>query len=360
MFAWIFAYWWLLLIESLVVAGVMGLLALNANRLVGNTPTSLAALKGSMALTALVTVVAYFALIIGIAKYLGVVGDQLVIGAMILSAGLVVLQWLISPWLINTLYRTREPATHRERILEAIVNRIAERSGIGGVKVRIADLRMPNAFAYSSPLAGKYVAFTKGLLDLLSEDEVEAVAAHEIGHLKHRDVSWILALSIIPLVVYFMGRILIFTGLLGGGDRRREEGNPLILAAIGAALLALSIVFRFLIAHFNRLREYYADAHSALTTGRPRSLQRALAKIYIAVKRSPTEAVKSSFAAPLFIVAPLVEVSGGMLVDIDDIVETLKYEEESPLMELFSTHPPISKRLRFLDRLSLYSGGYSG
>jgi len=349
---WLIAYWWLMLIESVVIAGIIGVLVLSAPKIVGKEPTSLGALRSGMLVTAIATVLAYFALMIGIANYLGAGGESLVIMAAIFSAALIIVQWMISPWIIGLVYRTRDPVSSREKMIANTVQRIAERSGVSNVKVKIADISMPNAFAYSSPLAGKHIAITKGLMNLLDDDELEAVAAHEVGHLKHRDVSWILALSIIPLMVYFLGRILIYAGLLGGGGRRREESSPLLLAAIGAALLAMSIIFRFLIAHFNRLREYYADAHSALTTGKPRALQRALAKIYVAVKKGRFEAEKHSLAAPLFIIAPLIDVNGGLLVSIDDIVETLKREEESPIIELFSTHPPISKRLRFLDRMA--------
>jgi len=355
---WILAYWWLLLFEGLVVAGIIGVLALNADRLVGREPSSLAALRASMGVTALATFVAYLALMVGLAKYLGAGGEAIVYGATVLSALLILFQWLVSPWLINLFYGARDPVTPRERMIVQMAARLAEKSGLRQPKVKIVDRSVPNAFAYGSPLAGSYVAVTSGLLRILSEDEVEAVVAHEVGHLKHRDVGWILALSVIPLAVYFIGRMLVYAGLLSGD--RREQSNPLLLLALGAALIAASVVFRFLVAHFNRLREYYADAHSALTTGRPRSLQRALAKIYAAMHSNPkleVEASRMSLAAPLFIVAPLVEamveVSGGFLVDEDELVERLKHMEENPILELFSTHPPISKRLRFLDRLAM-------
>ncbi len=355
---WILAYWWLLLLEGLIVAGIVGALALAAPRLVGREPSSLARLRASMILTLIATFTAYIGLLVGVAKYLGGSGAFVVEIAVVVSALIIILQWLFSPYLINAYYHTRPPATPMEYRLQEMASRLARASGVSEPKLVIAESSVPNAFAYGSPLTGNYVAVTRGLLRILRVDEVEAVIGHEVGHLKHRDVSWILALSIVPLAVYFLGRMLVYAGLLGGGDRR-EQGSPLLLAAIGAALIAASILFRFLIAHFNRLREYYADAHSALVTGRPRSLQRALAKIYYAMHSDPrveAEAQKASLASALFIVAPLVEASGGYLIDPDTLVERLKREEESPLAELFSTHPPISKRLRFLDRLAARIG----
>ncbi len=350
---WVLAYWWLLLLEGLVAAGVIGVLALSAHKIVGGEPRSLGALKASMAVTAVATVAAYIGLIVGVSLYLGATGEYIVYMAFALSAGILLLQWLFSPYIIGAVYRTRDPATPREVALAGYVRRLAEASGLGNIKVKIAEVSMPNAFAYGSPLAGSYVAVTRGLLRILDDGELRAVAAHEVGHLKHRDVSWILALAIIPLAVYFIGRMLVYAGFLGGGNRR-EGSNPLFLLAVGAALIAASIVFRFLVAHFNRLREYYADAHSALSTGSPRMLQRALAKIYVAI-REGRSVEAPTLAAPLFIVAPLVEVQGGFFAPVDRIdvlVEELKRREESPIIELFSTHPPIAKRLRFLDRLA--------
>ena len=361
MIGFIFAWWWLLLVESLIVAVVIGLLALNAHRLIGGTPRGLMALKSSMALTAFATFIGYVALIVGvsrlIASYTGSTAsaNMIVYGAIVLSIILIGLQWLFSPYLINLFYRTRPPETREELMLQDELRRIAEASGIKPPRLRIADLAMPNAFAYGSPIAGSYVAVTRGLLRLMPPEEVRAVLGHEVGHLKHRDVSWLLALSLVPLAIYFIGRTLIWSGFLGGDSR--ERNSPMLLVAIGAALIAASILFRFLVAHFNRLREYYADAHGAMVSGSPRYMQRALARLDYAFRRDQSlveEARNSQMAAMLFIVAPLIELSGGFLYDIDAYVDRLKNTEPSPIEELFSTHPPIPKRLRFLDRLALY------
>jgi heat shock protein HtpX len=353
-----FAYWWILIVESLALAGVVALLALNADRIVGDAPRSLASLRASMGLTLLFMVSAYvfvMLLVIYLLGGFGVAGSTVVLWATILSFILILFQWLLSPLMINIAYRTRPPSTPYEEQLAREAERLARASGMKPPKFVIADVDFPNAFAYGSPLMGNYVAVTRGLLRMLSRDEVVAVIGHEVGHLKHRDVAWILALSIIPLAVYFIGRALIWTGLLGGGGGDRR-GSPVYLVAIGAALIAASFLFRFLIAHFNRLREYYADAHSALVTGRPRDLQRALARLHLAYssnERLVAEAQSNSIASMLFIVAPLIEVNGGFFYDIDSYVDRLKGVRTSALEELFSTHPPIPKRLRFLDRVAM-------
>jgi heat shock protein HtpX len=360
MFGWLVAYWWLLLIEGLVASSVVGALALAAPRLVGGAPRSLASLRASMALTALGVFLGGVGLILGVgellAAYYGApAGGAMALGVSGLVAALMIGQWLFSPYMINALYRTRPPASPLERQLQADLERLARLSGLRRPpRLRIAEVDIPNAFAYGSPIAGNYVAVTRGLLRLAPREELVAVLGHEVGHLKHRDVAWILALSLIPLAIYYLGRTLIYAGLLGGGEREREDASPLLLAAIGAALVAAGVLFKFLVAHFNRLREYYADAHSALTTGNPRALQRALARIHLAITRRPaaSEAASVSMLSQLFIVAPLVELTGGFFYDIDYVVEELKRSEPSPLEELFSTHPPVPKRLRFLDALA--------
>jgi heat shock protein HtpX len=215
---------------------------------------------------------------------------------------------------------------------------------------------MPNAFTYSSPISGSYVAITTGLLGISSREEIEAVIGHELGHLKHRDVSWILALSIIPLAIYFLGRSLVYSAMFSGYSDRREQNNSgATLLLIGIGLIVVGFLFRLLIAHFNRLREYYADAHSTIKLGRGRDLERALTKIYLRIKESPSIARSGNLSVvqTLFIVAPLIEVNGGFFVGsgIDSLVEAVKQEKVNPIIEILSTHPPVPKRLRFIDKL---------
>lgn len=355
----IFAWWWLGLIEMVVFAGLIGLVAMKADKIVGDAPKSLTALRAGMGLTVIAMIGAYL-VVMAVAlwlvqAYTGLAAEQLALFAAGLAALMIIIQWLLSPYIINAVYRARPPGPGEEWLVKDL-ELLARRSNMKTPKLVIAEVGIPNAFAYGSPLAGNYVAVTRGLLRLLPRDEVRAVLAHEIGHLKHRDVSVILALSLLPAAAYFIGRALVWLGILGGGDGERRNSSPLVLAAVGVALLAAGFLFELAVAHFNRLREYYADAHSALVTGQPRLLQRALARLHLAYQGDPhlkAEAEEKGLAAMLFIVAPLVELSGGFFYDIDYAVEQLKREKVSPLMELFSSHPPIPKRLRFLDRLAM-------
>ncbi|MCK5631921.1 M48 family metalloprotease, partial [Candidatus Bathyarchaeota archaeon] len=99
--------------------------------------------------------------------------------------GFNILQWLISPYLIKVVYRVRPISETENPSLHAEVERMSQRSGIKKPKLMLAQISIPNAFAYGSPIGGSRVAVTKGLMDTLEREEVVAVIGHELGHLKH-------------------------------------------------------------------------------------------------------------------------------------------------------------------------------
>ncbi len=343
-------FWWGF---SWIVAGILAslvtvLLAVAAPRLLRGHPTSLASLHTSMFLTAASIVLVGAGLLWLVMTLLGY--EASVFALTVAIAGFGLLQWLISPWIINIFYRVREAGAELEW-LRVELERLARAAGMKPPRLVVARMDAPNAFAYGNPLTGYYVAVTEGLLRLLPRDEILAVVGHELGHIRHKDVQVVLALSLLPSVAYFIGRLLVELGFWGGGGRN-ERSNPLVFIAVGAAIIAVSFILHFLVRHFNRLREYYADAHSVLLTGSARSLQRALARIYAAYTRNEryiAELHSHSAASMLFIINMLIEFNGGMLVNIDSLVERLKRMEPNPLEELFSTHPPRPNMLRFLD-----------
>ncbi len=352
MLYWLLGYWVEMLITGLVL-GVIAGIALNTGVLGSllRNPRSLTELRLMMLVTAAATVLIGVGLVGLVAEYLGYGVSPLLLAVAV--AFFMLLQWLFSPLLINLLYGVREAGPELDW-LRVELERIARDSGLRSTpRLMVADMDAPNAFAYGSPLFGNYVAVTRGLLRLLPREEVIAVIGHEVGHLKHRDVVAILALATIPAIVYFLGRALLYYSMWGGGDRR--EQSPLYAFALGAALVAIGFLLHLVVQHFSRLREYYADAHSALITGRPRLLQRALARLHLAYRASPRlreEIAARGFATYLFIVSGLLDAFYEPWSDIDAVVEELKHAPVNPLEELFSTHPPIPKRIRFLDALA--------
>jgi heat shock protein HtpX len=215
-----------------------------------------------------------------------------------------------------------------------VVERMTQRIGLPMPKIYVIPSDSPNAFATGRNPQHASVAVTNGILNLLNDDELEGVLAHELGHVKNRDIltsSIAATLAGAITILARMGYWAALFGGYGGGGRDRERGGGgigalfmLILAPIAAALIQLAV---------SRSREYEADSTGAHITGNPYALATALEKLDAYSKRLPLQA--SSTNAHLFIVAPMVSARD--------------------LAGLFSTHPPIPKRIeRLIGRPSVY------
>jgi heat shock protein HtpX len=209
-----------------------------------------------------------------------------------------------------------------------VVERLTNRAGIPIPKIYVIPTDSPNAFATGRNPQHASVAVTHGILGLLTDEELEGVLAHELGHVRNRDILTSSIAATLAGAITILSRMAFWFG--GGGDRRDREGGGfgalimLLLAPFAAMLIQLWV---------SRTREYEADASGAHLTGNPYALASALEKISAVSRRVPLVASPSS--AHLFIVAPLL--SG----------ETLA--------SLFSTHPPIQKRIeRLIGRSSVY------
>jgi heat shock protein HtpX len=222
------------------------------------------------------------------------------------------------------------PASREElpRVYQ-VVERMTGRMGIPMPKIYVIPDDSPNAFATGRNPQHASVAVTRGILNLLNDDELEGVLAHELGHVKNRDIltsSIAATLAGAITMVASFARWGMILGGFGGGDRRERGGGGIgalimiLVAPIAATLIQLAI---------SRSREYEADATGAHLTGNPYALASALEKLDAYSKRLPLQA--SASTAHLFIVAPLIS-SGG-------------------IASLFSTHPPIKDRIaRLLGR----------
>ena len=323
-------------------------------------------LKLSMVGT-LALVIGFTTLIVaGVMSLIGSFNVYAVIGVVVFIN---VLQWLFAPHIIDAIYRVRELSPSELPWLHQYVEDLSLRSGIDPPKLMIAEIPIPNAFAYGSPIAGRRVAVTRGLIEALPRDEVKAVVGHEIGHLKHRDMEVMMLASMLPALVMILGRWLMFAGIFSGGRRDREGGGP-ILFLVGSLLLFLSFILNLLVLGLSRLREYYADSHAAMVVeeGAGR-LQRALVRLTLETRRLASRGVDmsnfSQFRA-LFITDPVRAVDEGEAVlsgfmGADRVaaeIERLKRKEltlTERILELFSTHPNVVKRIRALEELKRLS-----
>jgi heat shock protein HtpX len=270
-----------------------------------------------------------------------------------------IFQWLISPYIIDSLYRIREIREDENPKLHAMMEEISRKSGMKKPRLMLAQIPIPNAFAYGSPIAGNRVAVTDGMLKALDQGEVEAVLGHELGHLKHRDVQVMMFVSLLPALFYYIGYSFMMSSWYRG---RRDEGSG--GAMLGLAFMAFSWILNMFILYLSRLREYYADRHSALVVENgSQKLSTGLAKIVQVTKNmAQTKKQKQNLGAfkALFIADPDHAETDSMAIStmrlndqklVDDILAR-KVTTLERVIEIFSTHPNIVKRLKALQNLN--------
>jgi heat shock protein HtpX len=287
--------------------------------------------------------------------------DLLTLGILIVVFNVV--QWLISPYIIDALYHVRAMSATEQPQLHEAVDDLSRKSNISKPRLMLAQVPIPNAFAYGSPIAGTRIAVTDGLLKTLDQGEVEAVVGHELGHLRHRDVQVMMFVSLLPAVAYYIGYSLMLSGMFGGNQKNQNSG-----AALGVVFMAFSWIMNLFILHFSRLREYYADRHSAsIVDNGSQKLSTGLAKIVNATKNMgrmrqqtrntrPMNAFKALFITdPDRASADSAELSIMSIEDKQKLVQNIlskKLTTADRIREIFSTHPNIIKRLKALQELA--------
>ena len=287
--------------------------------------------------------------------------DILTLGIIVVAFNII--QWLISPYLVGALYKVRELPQNENPHLHQMVENLSEKSKISKPKLMLAQIPLPNAFAYGSPLTGNRVAVTQGLLTSLDESEVEAVLGHELGHLRHRDVQVMMVVSFLPALFYYIGFSLMLSGMYRG--RRDDSGGA---ALIGIGFMVFSWVLNLLTLYLSRLREYYADRNSvSMVDNGAQKLSMGLAKIVNTTqklnsaqkgnqKKPNSNAFKALFIAdPDRAAADSAELAAMNVQSDQKLVQDIisrKLTFTDKLIEALSTHPNIVKRLRALQELS--------
>ena len=217
--------------------------------------------------------------------------------------------------------------------LYGIVRKLVMEANLPMPRVAIVDTSIPNAFATGRNPKNAVVAVTTGLLRTLNREEIEAVIGHELSHIKNRDVAVITIASFLSTVAFFIMRWAMFMGMFGG---RRENGlAPIALFTVSALVWLISFL---LIRALSRYREFAADMGGALLTKNPKALISALLKISGKMKYISPEAKKEVEGMNAFFIVPAI--SG------------------KSLLSLFSTHPPIEKRIERLEKLAREIGYY--
>jgi heat shock protein HtpX len=249
-------------------------------------------------------------------------GQQGMVIAFVIALAMNFFSYWFSDKIVLAAYRAKPIDEAEAPRLYAIVHRLATRAGIPMPRVYLVPSETPNAFATGRNPQHAVVAVTEGIMRILDEEELEGVLAHELSHVKNRDVLISTIAATLAGAITYLAHMAQWAAMFGGRNRDDEEGgsNPIamillaILAPIAAMLVQMAV---------SRSREFQADATGAQVAGKPWGLAKALEKLQMA-----NEAVPMADATPatahLFIVNPL---SG------------------QTLMRLFSTHPPLEERI---------------
>lgn len=281
----------------------------------------------------------------------------------------VFLQYLIGPKIVEMLMNVRYVDKKEEPWLHQVIEELSAKANIPKPKVGIAEIDIPNAFAFGRGLRDGRVCVTRGILRLLNKDELKAVLGHEISHLKNRDVIFITLLSVLPLLLYLIARNLFFMGMYARRDR--ERGNlPLVL--VGLFAFIMYFITNLLVLYASRIREYFADTGSVKLGSRPSHLASALYKLVYGNARINREELKQYEGVKAFFLndpsKALKEIRDLREIDLDlsgkieeDELLALRNKKvklsfEDRLFELLSTHPNMLKRIKYLSELE--RGGF--
>jgi heat shock protein HtpX len=269
-----------------------------------------------------------YIIFLSVLAYVGVsaIAIAVIAGIMILA------QWYFSDKIV--LWSTGAKIVSREQFpeLHDLVERIVARNNLSKPRIAVINTRTPNSFATGKTPKSSIVAVTTGLMDELDAEELEGVIAHELAHIKNRDVLVLTLASIFSVMAWYLMRFGMYGAMFGGGGgggygRRGNEGGAAMLLILLIAVITWIASF-LIIRAISRYREYVADRDGALITGKPSKLASALLKISGTMKRIPTRDLREIEGMNAFFIIPAV--SG------------------SSFTNLFSTHPPVAQRVKKL------------
>jgi heat shock protein HtpX len=247
----------------------------------------------------------------------------------IVLGGLSLAQLLFSDKLALLSMGAKEVSPQEAPGLHAMIEKLCIQADLPKPKIAVADTDVPNAFAAGRSQKSATVCATTGIMRRLSPSELEGVMAHELAHVKHRDV---LTMTIASFFASLAALILQFGFFFGGGHGGDDE-NPSFFVILLVSFVVYVVSF-FLMMALSRYREFAADRGAAIVTGRPSALSAALVKISTAVEQLPTRDLREA--------ERLERMNAFFIVPV---------RVKSALQAVFSTHPPMEKRIERLQRL---------
>jgi heat shock protein HtpX len=268
---------------------------------------------------------AVYALLVGVLFAAGASG----ITILIVAGGLLALQFFTSDKLALRAMGAHQVSPQEAPQLHALIERLCVQADLAKPRIYVMNTSMPNAFAMGRSRKAAAVCATTGILELLSPSELEGVMAHELTHIINRDV---MVMTLASFFASLASMIVQFGFFFGGGfgGSSDDDDNPSIMVVILVSL-AVYIISFFLMQALSRYREFAADRGAAVITGRPSALSSALLKISGTMERIPQTDLRAHAEMNAFYIFPA--------------------SAKNSIFNLFSTHPPIEKRIAALSRL---------
>jgi heat shock protein HtpX len=273
------------------------------------------------------------------------------------------IQYLIGPAIVSWSMRVKWVSEKEAPELHQMVAELAQQAKLPKPKVGISEISLPNAFAFGRSQHDGRICVTRGILNLLKRDELRAVLGHEMSHIKHRDMAIITLISAIPMIMYWIAWSTMWRGAYSS---RRQSGGYAALIGLGAFLLYF--ITNLLVLYGSRIREYYADLGSVELGNEPHHLATALYKLVYGNARfkgkeemKQVEGVRAFFlndpSRSWYEVRELSQIDHDMDGTID-AMELLDLRQKQvrlgtsdKMMELFTTHPNMLKRIKHLATL---------
>jgi heat shock protein HtpX len=280
------------------------------------------------------------------------------------SLAIMGLEYLIGPFLVGAAMRVNWVSEQEEPELHRMVAELAYAAHLPKPKVGISQISIPSVFAYGRTQKDGRICITRGLRDLLSANELRAVLGHEMSHIRNRDMIIITLLSAIPMILYNIGRGLMPSN---SGDSDSDSGQSVIFAlAVFIVFFVLYFITELLVLYGSRIREYYADRGSIRLGNEPRYLAAALYRLTMSDNKAKTgtelEGIEHAraflFSDPSVSwsqISELMQIRPSANLNSDTLFELrnrpVKLGIRKTLVEVFSTHPDVLKRIKALSEL---------
>jgi heat shock protein HtpX len=268
-----------------------------------------------------------YVLFLSVLHYLGIGYIPLVI----IASAMILAQWYFSDKIVLWTSGAKIVSKDDYPKLHEIIERLASKNGIPKPKVAVVNTQVPNAFATGKSPKSSLVAVTSGILNLLDDDELEAVIGHELTHIRSRDILVLTLASVFSTVAWYLAQF----GFFGGIQSRNRDSAGTTVIVIVVAVVTWIVSF-LIIRAISRYREYAADRGGAAMTGNPDKLADALLKISGKMNNIPTKEIERVQKLNAFFIIPAL--SGNSIAN------------------LFSTHPPVEKRVAKLREMKTGMG----